>query len=77
MPAPFEVDKLVELLGADPAVDGKGTATGLGLDYAAIARALYHLCESKAVNAQFVLEQPNLAELFGAAEAEGRAESEL
>jgi hypothetical protein len=77
MPAPFELDKLVGLLGADPALDARGAAKGFGLDYGAIARALYHLCETQAVNATFVLEQPNVTELFGAAEAEGRAESEL
>jgi hypothetical protein len=75
--APFEMEKLVKLLGGAPAMDTKGSATGLGLDYAAVARALYHLCESQAVNAKFVLEQPNVAELFGVGDAEGRAESEL
>jgi flagellar basal body P-ring protein FlgI len=77
IPAPFELRGLIALLGGDAAVDARGEAVGLGLDYGAVVRALYHLCQSQAVNARFILEQPNAAELFGPAKPEGRLESEL
>ena len=50
---------------------------GLGLDYGAVVRALYYLCQDHAINAKFILEQPNAAELFGPARPAGRPESEL
>ena len=75
--APFDVPALIRLLGGEAGVDADGTATGLGLDYAAVARALYHLCEDGSINAKFILEQPNAAELFGPARDDERPESEL
>jgi hypothetical protein len=77
LPAPLELNRLIEMLGKEPGLDANGSASGLGLDYAAVARALYYLCEAQSINAKFILEQPNVAELFGVREAEGRDESDL
>ena len=75
--APLEAGPLLELLGNDADVDADGQAIGLGLPYTAVLRLLHHLCESGAIRADFVLEQPNLAELIGPSRPEGRPESEL
>lgn len=75
--APLELAPLIELLGNQANVDHKGEVLGLGLDYAAVVRAVHHLCEDKSLNAEFVLEQPNVAELFGPPRTAGRPESEL
>ena len=77
IPASFELRSLIRLLGNDAGVASSGEAVGLGLDYGAVVRALYYLCQDHAVNAKFILEQPNAAELFGPARAAGRPESEL
>jgi hypothetical protein len=77
VPVHFDLGALLELLGSDAGVDHDGQVTGLAVDYAAIARALYHLSRDKAIDASFVLEQPNVAELFGPARPRGRPESEL
>jgi hypothetical protein len=73
---PLDLPQLIELLGGPPGIGLDGNASGLGLDYGAVVRALYFLCQDQAVNARFMLEQPNVTELLGKAE-EGRAESEL
>ncbi len=75
--APFELPALVSLLGCDPELDAGGSAMGVGLDYAAVAGALYQLCHDQSINAHFVVEQPNVAELFGPGKPAGRPESEL
>jgi hypothetical protein len=75
--APLELASLIELMGNDAGVGADGEAVGLGLDYGAVVRALYSLCEDGAINARFMLEQPNAAELFGPARPTGRPESEL
>lgn len=75
--APLDVPRLIELLGGEAGADVNGKATGLGLDYGAVIRALYHLSEQHAVNAKFMLEQPNVTDLLGPAERQGRPESEL
>jgi hypothetical protein len=77
IPAPFELPGLIRLLGSDAGVSLGGEVTGLGLDYGAVVRALYHLCRDQSVDAQFVLEQPNVAELLGPPRPTGRPESEL
>jgi hypothetical protein len=75
--APLDVASLIRLLGSTAGVDADGNATGLGLGYGSIARALYHLCEDGAASAKLILEQPNAAELFGPARDQERPESEL
>lgn len=77
LPVPFALPQLVTLLGSDPGVAPNGTVLGLGLDYGAIVHAIYRLCQTHAIDAQFVLEQPNAAELFGPGRPQGRPESEL
>ena len=73
----MELPQLVELLGAQPGTSLAGQTVGLGLDYGTVVRALYFLCQDQSVNARFMLEQPNVTDLLGPGEAEGRAESEL
>lgn len=75
--APNNVAQLTILLGDQPGVDGNGEATGLGLDYGAVVHALHRLCKDKAILANFMLEEPNVAEIFGPKRATGRPESEL
>jgi len=72
-----ELPSLVRFLGSDPDVDSSDRVTGLGLDYGAIVRALYHLCNNDSIAATFIMEEPNAAELFGPSRPEGRPESEL
>lgn len=69
--------ELVELLGGDAEVTLQGEVVGLGMDYSALIRALYHLSRTQALNGEFVLEQPNLSELMGPKGEGGRPESEL
>jgi len=77
IPGPFELPELIALLGGDPDIGPTGQIIGVGLDYASIVRVLYFLTEAKAINAAFVLEEPNMADLFGPPRLEGRPESEL
>lgn len=76
IPAALELPGLIQLLGNEAAVDYDGKVTGLGLDYAAVTRLLYHLCQDQSINATFVLEQPNVIELFGPPRPATRPESE-
>ena len=76
-PVPLTVSGMIELLGSDADVDHNGNVTGMSVDYGAVLRLLQHLCRSGAIDANFVLEQPNVAELFGPTERKGRPESEL
>lgn len=77
IPAPRSLPPLIRLLGNEAGIAPGGAVAGLGLDYGAVVRALYYLCQDQAVNAKFILEQPNAAELFGPAQLAGRPESEL
>jgi flagellar basal body P-ring protein FlgI len=77
IPAPRALPPLIRLLGNEAGIASGGAATGLGLDYGAVVRALYYLCQNHAINAKFILEQPTAAELFGPAQLAGRPESEL
>lgn len=76
IPGPGELPELVEFLGRDVELDGD-KVLGLGLDYGSVVRALYYLTKDKALDAPFVLEQPNAAELFGPLKKLGRKESDL
>lgn len=75
--APLGLRPLIELLGGEADVDREGQVTGLGLDYVTVVRMLHRLCSDHAVDARFILEQPNAAEMFGPSEPTGRPESEL
>lgn len=75
--APFEVPALTRLLGSEADVDADGQVVGFGLGYGDVVRVLWQLCRDGAIEAPFVQEQPNTAELFGPAQPGGRPESEL
>ncbi|MGB0716090.1 MAG: flagellar basal body P-ring protein FlgI [Phycisphaerae bacterium] len=74
---PVELDRFVSLCGNLAGMDLDEELTGLGLDYGTIVRALHELSLPKSVNARFVMEQPNLAEVFGPKRPTGRPESDL
>ena len=76
IPAPFELADLIPLMGNYAGVDLEGEVIGLGLDYGAVVRTVHQLSSDGATNAQFILEQPNVAELFGPSPPAGRPESE-
>jgi hypothetical protein len=75
--APIDLPALIRLLGEDPELDADGQILGLGLDYGSVVAALHALARDHSVNAKFVVEQPNVAELFGPGRPVGRPESEL
>ncbi len=75
--APLQLPALIQLLGGEADVGFDGEVVGLGLDYGAVVRALYYLCKDRSINADFILEQPNVAEMFGPIAPAGRPESEL
>lgn len=77
VPVPFELPALIELMGREAEIGHDGEILGLGVDYGGVVRALYHLCRDQSVNAKFVLEQPNVADLFGPPRPTGRPESDL
>ncbi len=76
IPVPLDLPKIVSLFGSTAGVDRSGTVLGLGLDYGSVVGVLQQLCEDRSLNANFVLEQPNVAELFGPTRPVGRPESE-
>lgn len=75
--SPLELSALIKLLGSPADVDLRGDITGLALDYGNVVRALYHLSADRAIDAAFLLEEPNASELFGPPRLESRPESEL
>lgn len=74
---PLELPAVIRLLGDDPDVDDEDRITGVGLDYAAVVRALYYLCDTRAINATFMLESPTIDDVLTSPKQEGRPESEL
>ena len=76
-PVPVQTDcaELIRLMGTDARVEGD-KVVGLGLDYSAIVRALYHLAQDGSISAEFVLEQQGAAELLGPIRKQGRRETE-
>ncbi len=77
VPAPTNVAQLIMLLGGEAGISHDKRVTGLGLDYGSIVGALHDLCNDQSINAKFMLEQPNIADLFGPLRPAGRPESEL
>ena len=77
IPGPFDLKMLIKLMGSDAHLGRNDEVLGLGLDYGAVVRALHRLCNDRSVNARFILEQPNLAEMFGRPRPTGRPESDL
>jgi flagellar basal body P-ring protein FlgI len=76
MPVPFDLAQLVRIAGSDAGVTARGDVQGLGLDYGAAVHLLYHLCEGNVVNAEFRMEEPNVAELLGPGTSQDRPESD-
>ena len=76
IPGPLELPALIALLGRDAGVGLTDEVIGLGLDYGAIVKVLNRLCADGTINARFMLEQPNAAEIFGPSRPAGRPESE-
>lgn len=74
--APTGLAELIKFMGSDVVVIGKHVQ-GAGLDYAQVVRALHRLCADGSINARFVLEEPNAAEIFGPTERRGRKETEF
>jgi hypothetical protein len=75
MKVPFDLPPLVRLLGGSAAVGSDGEALGLGIDYGGIVRMLSAFSRNGVIDADFTMEQPNAAELFGPAQPQGRPES--
>lgn len=72
-----ELTALVKLLGRDADVGYDDEVLGLGIDYGTVVHMLHSLSKSDALNADFILEQPNLADMIGPSREIGRPESEL
>jgi flagellar basal body P-ring protein FlgI len=75
--ASFNVAELVHMLSDVPKIEDGQLVSGLNVPYSLVVKALADLCRSKAVNADFVLEQMTVAEIFGPVRPVGRAESDL
>lgn len=73
----LDFPKLIRLLGDRAAVDENDQVTGLGMDYGAVVRAIHALCQDRSVTGDLILEQPNIAEMFGPPRPAGRPESDL
>ena len=74
---PYDLQRFIALCGSHAGVDDDDELTGLGLDYGTLVRALHELSNDKCINARFVMEQPNMAEIFGPTKPTGRPESDL
>ena len=72
-----ELPALIKLLGRDADVGYDGQVTGLGIDYATVLHLLHYLSRHDSLNADFIVEQPNLADMIGPPRQIGRPESEL
>ncbi len=77
LPAPLELAPLIKILGSDAGVAANGDVLGLSLDYGAVVHLLYHLCQGGVVNANFQMEEPNVADLLGPGTTQSRPESDL
>jgi hypothetical protein len=74
---PFGVLSLIEVLGKDPNKDANGEYEGLGLTYSQVVEVLHDLCANKTINATFVLEAAEAADVTPTPRDTGRPESEL
>jgi len=75
--APLDLGELIDMLGDDPVVVSSTEVHGLAMDYSTIVHALYTLCSSDAVNAQFMMQTASITEMFGPMTSTGREESDL
>ena len=77
IPAPLNVADLIPMLGGDPVVEDGDLVSGLVVPYSLVVKVLADLCGSGSLNADFILEQTTITDLFGPVRAGGRGESEL
>jgi len=77
LPAEPDLPALIRMLGDDPVATSVTDVHGLALDYSTLARLLYDLCASEAINADFMMQTPSVTELFGPQNTGGREESDL
>jgi hypothetical protein len=75
--APFSVLGLIQTLGKDPNKDINGEYEGLGLTYSQVVEVLHDLCANKTIDATFVLQAAEAAEVTATPRDTGRPESEL
>jgi len=54
----LRLEDFIVLLGNRPAVDSEGKVSGLGLSYSHVVAILKEFCDSAAINAKFILQQP-------------------
>ncbi len=74
---PTSVAGLIGMLGRDPVKDDEGHYQGLGLTYSQVVEVLHDLCADKTIDATFVLQGPEPAEVAAPPSDAGRPESEL
>ncbi|MCP4591226.1 MAG: hypothetical protein GY842_10800 [bacterium] len=77
IPAPLRVAELIPWLGDEPVMDGEEVVRGLNVPYSLVVKAVADLCRADAINADFLLEQTTIPELFGPMPKSGRGESDL
>ncbi|MCK4659076.1 MAG: flagellar basal body P-ring protein FlgI [Phycisphaerae bacterium] len=71
------VEDLVPMLGDDPVVKEGKLVRGLGVSYSLVVKVLADLCRTNAINADFMLEQASVPEIFGPLPKTGRGESDM
>lgn len=69
--------ELIPMLGDLPTVEGSRFVRGLNVPYSLVVKALADLCRARSINADFMMEQPTVAELFGPLRETSRGESDL
>jgi hypothetical protein len=77
IPTSSDLGSFIRMLGDDPQVGGSGQMEGLALNYSTVVAVLHALCDQRAIDAKFMLEQPSGRALFGPSRPEGRPESQL
>jgi flagellar basal body P-ring protein FlgI len=77
IPASLDVAELIPMLGNEPTMENGEVVRGLNVPYSLVVRALADLCQLDAIDADFVLEQISVPEIFGPVRPTGREESEL
>lgn len=73
----LDIAHLVALLGENPPQTANAPIRGLGVSYGGITRVLSELCESRAINAKFMLETPRDPFMLRPHAPPGRRESDL
>jgi hypothetical protein len=71
------VERLIMMLGSAPNPDENGLVKGVGMTYSQVVEIMSTLCREGYVPAQFRLQTPTVADIFGPLAKIGRPESEL